>query len=99
MYQSVITLEPTTIEPADSLIIPVIAVGVLSKPSTVSPTINRPLRYTIVNLSFLELKSTTLALAFEVLPVTILPVAKNVGSTKVIEGRTGSLSSRDSYTA
>ena len=47
----------------------------------------------------LELKLTTLALAFEVLPLTILPVAKNVGSTNVIEGRIGSLSSRDSYTA
>ena len=94
-----ITFEPTIIEPAESLIIPVIAVGVESNPSTVSPTINCPLKYTIVNFNVLELKLTTLALAFEVLPVTILPVAKNVGSTNVMEGRTGSLSSRDSYTA
>ena len=47
----------------------------------------------------LELKSTTLALAPDVLPVTILLVSKNVGSTKVIDGRIGSESSSDSYTA
>ena len=44
----------------------------------------------------LELKSTTFALAFDVLPVTIVPLAKNTGSTNVIDGITGSLSSNDS---
>ena len=71
----------------------------LSVPVTVSPEINCPLRYTIVNLSVLELKSTTLALAFDVLPVTTVPLAKKVGSTNVIDGMIGSLSSKDSYTA
>ena len=38
-------------------------------------------------------------LAFDVLPTTIEPTSKNLGSTNVIDGMIGSLSSKDSYTA
>jgi len=40
VYLSVITLEPPTIEPTASLIIPLIAILLLSVPSTVSPDTN-----------------------------------------------------------
>ena len=53
----------------------------------------------IVNFKVLVLKSTTIALALDVLPVTTVPVAKKVGSTNVIDGIIGSSWSKDSYIA
>ena len=79
--------------------IAVIAVPALLTPLIVSPATNVPSRYTNDNFKLPEAKSITFALALEVAPVTIVPVAKKVGSTIVTEGRTGSASSNDSYTA
>ena len=76
--------------------IPVIATPLLLNPVTDSPDWKVPSVITRLNLRVLELKSTTFPLAPEVTPVTVVPVSKKVGSTKVIEGITGSSSLSDS---
>ena len=81
------------------MIIALIAIPLLLTPLIVSPATNTPSRYTNDSVKLPEAKSITFALALEVAPVTIVPVAKNVGSTIVTEGNTGSASSNDSYTA
>ena len=96
---SVTTFDPATIDPAESLIIALIAIPLLLTPFIVSPATNVPSRYTNDSFKLPEAKSITFALALEVDPVTIVPVAKKVGSTIVTEGNTGSESSSDSYTA